>query len=277
MRLSLPQITLVAIDTRAPALAAQSLLLSMAQVDFGRVILFTRDWLPPRVLPGIEIVDIAPIGSGADYSQFVLRRLPAYISSSHVLVTQWDGFVVDAAAWDNEFLVHDYVGSVWPEQPAACNVGNGGFSLRSRRLLMAGLDLRISQTHPEDEVLCRTQRRYLEQRHGVSFAPAALARRFSFENEAPGAAAFGFHGPYHLPRFLKESEIALTLQAMPEAFFRSRDARRLARALLAHRMPGTAQQLLQRRQAAGLSDGKTRLLGLAASALSLLGPRKAAS
>ena len=273
MHLALPQVTLVAIDTRAPALAAQSLLRSLAQVDFGRAILFTNAWLPPMVLPGIEIIDIAPIHSGAEYSQFVLRELPLYIRSSHVLVTQWDGFVTHAAAWRDEFLVHDYIGSVWPEQPAACNVGNGGFSLRSRRLLMAGMDPHITQTHPEDEVLCRTQRRYLEQRHGVSFAPAALARRFSFENEKPGAVAFGFHGPYHLPRFFDEATMALTLKAMPDAFFRSRDARRLARALLAQRMPGTAQQLVRRRQAAGMNDGKTWLLGVAAAALRLLAQR----
>ena len=40
-RLALPQVTLCAIDARGPALALQSLQRSMAQVDFGRVWLFT--------------------------------------------------------------------------------------------------------------------------------------------------------------------------------------------------------------------------------------------
>jgi hypothetical protein len=43
----------------------------------------------------VEVVEIEPLRSGADYSHFVLRRLPAYILTSHVLVTQWDGFVVE--------------------------------------------------------------------------------------------------------------------------------------------------------------------------------------
>ncbi|MDE1927981.1 MAG: hypothetical protein KGI36_12440, partial [Burkholderiales bacterium] len=113
MRLQLPQITLVAIDTRAPALAAQALRRSMAQADFGRVLLFAGAAAAPG--DGIETVTIAPLRSGADYSRFVLRELPDHVQTSHVLVTQWDGFVVDAAAWSDEFLAWDYIGAVWPE------------------------------------------------------------------------------------------------------------------------------------------------------------------
>lgn len=277
MRLSLQQVTLVAIDTRAPALAAQSLLRSMAGVDFGRAILFTNAWMPRRVPPGIEVIEIDPIRSGADYSLFVMRRLAAHIRSSHVLVTQWDGFVVNPEAWTDEFLVHDYIGSVWPDQPAAISVGNGGFSLRSRRFLAAGLDSRITQVHPEDEVLCRSHRAMLEREHGIRFAPPALARRFAYENEAPVAPTFGFHGPYNLPRWLDEATLLAGLQAMPDDFFRSRDARRLARALLARRMASAAQHLLRRRQAAGRTDPNTRLLGAAAAMLAYFSPRSSES
>jgi len=266
-RLKLAQVTLCAVDTRSPLLAAQSLQRSMAGIDFARVLLFTHGWKPLQPLPGVEVVDIDMLRSGADYSHFVLRRLPGYVHSSHVLVTQWDGFVVDPRAWSPEFLVHDYIGAVWPDQPAARSVGNGGFSLRSRRLLAAGLDPRITDEHPEDLVLCRNWRELLEREHGVSFAPPALARHFAFENEAPQGPTFGFHGPYNLPRFLDEAALAAVLDELPDEFFRSRDARRLARALLAQRMPATAQRLLARRQAAGRTDANTRLLGAAAALL----------
>ena len=79
--------------------------------------------------------------------------------------------------------------------PPALSVGNGGFSLRSRRLLEAGLDARIVQEHPEDQMLRRTYRQLLEQQHRVQFAPPALARQFAFENERPRGPTFGFHGP----------------------------------------------------------------------------------
>lgn len=262
------QVTLCAVDTRSPKLAAMSLQRSMAGIDFGRALLFTHGWAPPQPLPGVEVVEIDTLRCGADYSRFVLRRLPGYVHTSHVLVTQWDGFVVDPLAWSHAFLAHDYVGAVWPEQPAARAVGNGGFSLRSRRFLAAGLDPRITDVHPEDLVLCRTWRDLLEREHGVSFAPLALARRFAFENEAPQGPTFGFHGPYNLPRFLDEPELAAVVDELPDEFFRSRDARRLARALLAQRMPLTASRLLQRRRAAGRRDPNTRLLGMAAALLS---------
>lgn len=269
-RLTLAQVTLCAVDTRTPALAAQSLMRSMAGIHFARAVLFTHGWMPRRVLPGIELVEIDPISSGADYSMFVMRRLPSYIRTSHVLVTQWDGFVIDPGAWTHEFLNHDYVGAVWPEQPPSRCVGNGGFSLRSRRFLAAGLDLRIADVHPEDAVLCRTHRELLQREHGISFAPPMLARRFSFENEMPRGRCLGFHGSYHLPRVLPETELAKWLEAMPDEFFRSRDARRLARALLAQRMPSTAGALLKRRRAAGRSDPNTRLLGATASLMASL-------
>jgi hypothetical protein len=266
-RLALPQVTLCAVDARGPALAAQSLQRSMAQADFARVVLFTHAWAPPQPLPGIEVVEVGPIRSGAEYSHFVLRGLPAHVHTSHVLVTQWDGFVVDAAAWRDEFLACDYIGAPWADGPPGQRVGNGGFSLRSQRLLQAGLDPRITPEHPEDLALCRDHRALMEQVHGVRFATTELARGFAFENLPPGRACFGFHGPYHLPRFLDEATLSAWLDALPDDFFRSRDARRLARALLARRMPHTAQRLLQRRRAAGRRDPNTRLLGAAAALL----------
>jgi len=266
-RLQLPQVTLCAVDGRSPGLAAQALRLSMAQVDFARVLLLTHGVRPGEAGPGIDVVDVGPVDSGATYSHIVLRRLPALVDTSHVLVTQWDGFVRDAAAWRPEFLEWDYIGAPWPEQPAALQVGNGGFSLRSQRLLQAGLDPLIEQEHPEDLMLCRSYRAALEAAHGLRFAPSDLARCFAFENRRPAGACFGFHGPYNLPQVLDEATLQSWLAQLPDVFFRSRDARRLARALLARRMPRAAQQLIARRRAAGRNDPNTRLLGLAARLL----------
>ena len=264
-RLSLPQVTLCAVDARSPGLAPQSLQRSMAQVDFARVLLFTHGWSPATQPPGVELIDSGPVRSGAEYSRFVLRELPGYVQTSHVLVSQWDGFVVDAGAWRPEFLDCDYIGASWPEQPDATAVGNGGFSLRSQKLLQAGLDAHIEQVHPEDQVLCREHRVWLEQRHGIRFAPRELARNFAYENETPRQATFGFHGPRNLPRVLDQATLTAWLAELPDAFFRSRDARRLARSLLAHRMPDAASALLQRRQEAGRRDPQTRMLAWAAS------------
>jgi hypothetical protein len=269
-RPTLPQVTLCIVDTRAPRLAWQALQRSLAQLAFGRVLLFT-DAAGAAVLPAdarIETIPIATLRCGADYSRFIVQTLPAHVHTSHVLVTQWDGFVVDGAAWRDEFLAWDYIGAVWPEQPAATAVGNGGFSLRSRRFLQAapGLALAPAELHPEDVVLCRTHRAALEAQ-GLRFAPVAVARTFACENETPSAPTLGFHGAYHLPRWLDEPTLRAWLAELPNDFFRSRDARRLARALLARRMGQAAGELLRRRRAAGRNDFNTRLLATGAALL----------
>jgi hypothetical protein len=135
------------------------------------------------------------------------------------------------------------------------------------------MDPHITDLHPEDEVLCRRHRAWLESAHGVVYALPALARRFAFENESPRQPTFGFHGPYNLPRFVDEPTLSSWLAALPDDFFRSRDARRLARALLARRMSAAARQLLHRRQAAGRNDPNTRMLCLAATIMGSFGHR----
>ena len=244
----------------------------MAALPFGRAVLFTHAWQPEAPVAGLEVVDVGPIDSAAAYSQFVMRGLDAHITTPFVLVTQWDGFVIHPEAWSDDFLQYDYIGAPWADQPAALSVGNGGFSLRSQRFLRAGHDSRIVDVHPEDEVLCRTWRTMLTDEYQLRFAPPALAARFAFENTTPRDSTLGFHGPYHLPRFLDETTLRDWIAALPDGFFRSRDARRLARALLARRMPGAATELLRRRRAAGRNDINTHLLGAAASALGLLTP-----
>lgn len=261
-RLALAQVTLCAVDTQTPALAAQALLRSMQHIQFGRVLLFTHDWLPAVVLPGIEIIDIGPLRSAHEHSAFVMRQLPACIRTSHVLLTRWDGFVTQPQAWSDEFLVYDYVAAVWPNATADMAVGDGGFSLRSRRFLAAGMDVRITETHPEDEVLCRQQRRFLEHTHGVIFAPPALAHRFAIgDARVPGllsgkpAPALGFRGVHHLPGVLPEAELSRWLDELAASFFAGPDALHLQRALLAKRMPAAAARLELRRQSAGGGKG----------------------
>ena len=272
-RPALEQVTLCAVDTRAPQLALAALRRSMDQVGFARVVLFTsQEGVGLAAQSGIEAIAIEPLRSGSDYSRWVVQDLPQHIQTSHVLISQWDGFVTNATAWSDDFLSWDYIGAVWPDQPNGCNVGNGGFSLRSQSFLRAAQALKLQNFHPEDQVLCRDHRVALETQHNIRFAPPSVARLFAHENEKPRQPTFGFHGPYNLPKALTESELVLLLEKLPDAFFRSRDARRLARALLLRRMPFSAKALLKRRSAAGKSGLHTRLLGAIATFMTLLKP-----
>lgn len=198
-RVPVPRTTLVCVDCRHHELAAVALRRSMAQCRFERVQLFTNRKLD---LPGVEVVVIPDIASIADYSRFMVKALGERLETDFALVVQYDGFVVNGRRWRAEFLDYDYVGAPWPDGA----VGNGGFSLRSRRLLKALQDPRIADLVPEDVAICRTYRDLLETEHGIRFAPAGVAAHFSFETLPPPAPTLGFHGIAHLVRIIDMSE-----------------------------------------------------------------------
>jgi hypothetical protein len=204
-RVELPAITLCAIDCKVPDLAARSMRRSMAQCQFGAAKLFTSR---PCSYDGIETVFIDPIESIEDYSRFVMKSLSAYIDTQFTLVTQWDGYVINAGAWSEDFLAFDYIGARWSDDivraagsPPEYAVGNGGFSLRSDMFLGAGTDPHLTETHPEDTHMCGTYRSYLEKAYGIRFADTAIADRFSFEIFLPEGRPFGFHGCFNLCNF----------------------------------------------------------------------------
>src|SRR5262249_46585437 len=149
---------------------------------FARVLLLTSRLPSALIAPtGVEIVPVAGIGSRRAYSEFIVKSLLPHISTPHVLLVQWDGYVTNPDAWDPEFLDSDYIGAQWFWHADGMRVGNGGFSLRSRRLLEALQDPRIVAGDAEDETICRTYRPLLEREYGIRFADEATADRFAFE------------------------------------------------------------------------------------------------
>lgn len=206
--LSLKQVTLCCVDC-TPRLpwALKALQRCQSQLEFGDVILCTDPVsLQGHVVPtGVRWVEIEPLCSIEAYSTFMLKSLVNHITTSHVLVVQWDGFVLDASAWRAEFLEFDYIGAPWHHLSGPWTVGNGGFSLRSRRLLNALQDPVLIVEHPEDVCICITHRARLEA-GGLRFAPSALAARFSVEDGRVSPGLFGFHGAQHLPVVLEPGE-----------------------------------------------------------------------
>ena len=131
----------------------------------------------------------------------MLRELGAHIKTGHALCVQWDGFVLNGSAWRPEFANYDYVGAVWPHFHDSHNVGNGGFSLRSKRLLDACQALPFDASQSEDVIIGRICRGQLEER-GIRFAPEELAHSFAYERAVPSGSEFGFHGAFNLARLL---------------------------------------------------------------------------
>ena len=123
---------------------------------------------------------------------------------------------------DEPYLRHeyDYIGAPWSEgaTPPDQRVGNGGFSIRSRRLLEALRDpeLDYDPTRGEDQLICHTLRPVLEARHGIRFAPLDIAQRFSFERDGPVHPTFGFHGHFNLPLAMPEQDLHWAMERIPE-------------------------------------------------------------
>lgn len=165
-----------------------------------------------------NIVKIDPITTIEAYSKFMVAELDKYVDTPHVLIIQHDGFILNPGAWTDEFLKWDYIGAPWlgaqwlvdrfdvPKELIGTHiVGNGGFSLRSKKFTetCARLDRQgaFTRYQPEDIMLTVWERARLE-REGIRIAPYEVAKQFSYEDDSVGEpngdnrwnGQFGFHG-----------------------------------------------------------------------------------
>jgi len=157
--------------------------------------------LIPYISKMINFGDHIFIGEGInsvqDYNLFILNKLNSLVKTDHCLILQTDGYPVNINAWTNVFLKYDYIGAPWinfPEIPIGYEVGNGGFSLRSKKLLEEVAALNSDGTCLEDNFICIEQREHLISK-GIKYAPFLLADQFSIENNTY-KGQFGFHGKF---------------------------------------------------------------------------------
>jgi len=192
----LSNVTLICIDCYNYGKAADAIYKSLKEIQPAAVKLLTDVSLP---IKDIEVVLIDRIKSKEDYSNFCIKELYKYFDTDYALVIQHDGYVINGEAWEDEFLNYDYIGAPWLYTDGK-NVGNGGFSLRSKKLCDAlGKDPFIKATDPEDQAIGRLYRDYLIKEYGIKFPTDEVADRFSFELREPACKTFGFHGNFHPP------------------------------------------------------------------------------
>lgn len=255
-RLQLPEVTLVCVDTRTPDLGIAAMQHCQQQVQFADALLFTDPARLPQVPDGIRGLPLR-IDSVPAYSEFMLRGLLPHITTPHLLVVQWDGYLLDAAQWQPAFLQYDYIGAPLRHEPPERAVGNGGFSLRSRRLLQALMDPAMGVRHPEDLCICHDNRERLEQVHGIRFAPLPLAAQFAYERVPPSGPTFGFHGLFNLHRVMAPDALHTLLLGLPDALARGLDAHDLCATLITLGRLDSAAVLLDKRRRLGMHDRRT--------------------
>ena len=261
--LVLSTVTLCSVDTRTPLLALAAMERSMRRIRFADAVLFSH--VSPELLSeakkiGVRVVDPGPIDSVDAYSRFMMQGLLPHAKFTHVLVVQWDGFVLSQEAWDDEFLKYDYIGAIWPERMARFPVGNGGFSLRSVKLLRALMADEIKVTHPEDVSICDVNRAALENGHGIRFATSEVAGRFAYEHVMPSSVTFGFHGVFNLANVMDAKEILSLVEKMSDDMYFAAGMRTLAKTLMRDGQYDAAQRILMGRVRGG--DRRWRTLSL---------------
>ena len=135
---------------------------------------------------------------------FLLSGLHRYIKTDVAIIVHDDGYALNRAKWDDRFLEYDYVGAPWPSEfpwtKPGKRVGNGGFSLRSKRWLETASRLEKLPLNVSEDLYCGVTHRDHFTRAGLHIAPLDLAMRWSFEHpikEFPDwhlDDSFGFHG-----------------------------------------------------------------------------------
>jgi hypothetical protein len=144
------EVTLICIDCLDSKRAINAMELCLKQVPFKNV----------KFLTSLETdyqyaVKIPRIGSIQEYSRFCIQELHKYFDTSHVLIVQHDGWILNPECWNDAWLEYDYIGCQtgnWGEQGDNGKGGNGGFSLRSKKLSVLTEKICINY-HAEDTAI----------------------------------------------------------------------------------------------------------------------------
>jgi hypothetical protein len=209
-------LTVVAIDGGAAhELTRMAVQHTLRVIEPEQVLILTDD---PKKIAISDDVDYRQFAgkSVIAYQRALWYEVPQWLRTDHFLLIQWDGHPTNADAWTDEFLAYDYIGAPWPWFGPESRVGNGGFSLRSKRLakyLAANPD-RYPLWCPEDDAICRRYRMALMD-EGFRWAPEDLAYRFSVESPGKDLAMkpFGFHSPLNWAWALSREERERRLRA----------------------------------------------------------------
>jgi len=223
--IELPDVTLISVDTTDNLEGTlNGIYTSMSGINFGAIkLITTKEQIEKN--PGLKeegfILEepVREIKNYNDYNYYVIYCLHNHVETSHCLLVQPDGFVLFPDKWDDEWLKYDYIGAPWPLVKDSYidpfgnhhQVGNGGFSLRSKKLLKVPTKVEVPWetnnsdfywmppgvvNYHEDGNIC-VHNRHIFVEQGCEFAPVDVAKYFSYESPLDinrGIIPFGYHG-----------------------------------------------------------------------------------
>jgi hypothetical protein len=212
----------------------KAMLIAMDQVDFKRSVLITDSSktdlsLFSKVIDqhNIEICDMRvdlndnlqnDDANRSGFCESFVQQTNKFILDEFCLNIQHDSTIIDIGKWDNRFLDYDYIGAPWPMHIIQASdmvngqideipnvVGNGGFSLRTRKFVEESAKLGWEHKNEDLNICVFNYERMTSA--GIKFAPPELAAQFSKEHPTPygnfsrsvlfSYNSFGFHGEFN--------------------------------------------------------------------------------
>ena len=202
--------------------------MSSSEINFAKIKLITSEDIV--VDSKIEVEKCRKLTSLVDYSHFMMFDLYKYIDTEFCLIVQHDGKIINPHLWNPNFLNYDYIGApwlkfnnlVWPysnpkfidykgniitNDNNELRVGNGGFSLRSKKMLECSKyintpfltelkNINGAYYIPYEDWFMCVYARELYEEQGIKFCPFDLACQFSKESifeENKHLKTFGCH------------------------------------------------------------------------------------
>lgn len=188
-KIKLPEVTLLGCDKNDPSGILRAADICQREIEFGDVKIFTdHDFFTGR----------------QGYSKWCLTDMWKHVDTSHVLIIHSDGYICNPQRWDDEWLEWDLIGSTFGYKDNR-NAANGGFSLRSKKLLdiLGQIDYSNLRTDFEDCLIGRYLRPWLEEEYDICFAPEHICNDFAIE--ACGSHvyvdSYGFRGNTYTDQF----------------------------------------------------------------------------
>lgn len=198
MKIKLSNVTLICVDCVNPELALKVLNHCTKEIEFAEVKLLTH-----LDIESEYTVKIKQLTSLVMYSVWCLTELYKYIDTTHFLMVQRDGFILNPKNFKMEWLELDYVAPLFVQFDS---VGSGGFSFRSKRIMEYSAhilpkwngtenhanELQKGLGYYEDGVLCLDKRfkhfNFANNQQGCEFGQGGN-RNPKYFREYP----FGFH------------------------------------------------------------------------------------
>ncbi|MBM4231193.1 MAG: hypothetical protein FJ184_10660 [Gammaproteobacteria bacterium] len=212
-----PSVGLVVVASEAYALANNALVHSAEAYPFSSVTVVTDR---PELWPNFRTVEIPTDPSVDAVAHALLSIVPKYVDAEFIISASFDGFIIDPKMFSEDYFGFDYIGPT-KSGYASQSFGRGGFSWRSRRLMLAASQLASDRPNAESDsiYISQTIRKRLELEHNCVFAPDDVNRSFLREGVSSASPTFGFSGLICLPSLYREAPKFL-IDNLPKYAFR---------------------------------------------------------